>query len=122
MVISGVATAGSIAGGVSEVAFMIQLTVPSIFVSTIYGYSRELEQEADIRAVHALVDAGYSAGEMKNFFEVMQQDHDVDLSKKGFYQDHPKLQDRTRYVGDLAASLQPSTVSPAVEADRYLIE
>ena len=126
IIISGVASAASAASlagvGVAEVPLMIQLAVPSILVSTIYGYSRELEKEADLRSVHALVDAGYSAGEMKNFFEAMQQDHDVDLSKKGFYQDHPKLQDRSRYVGDLAASLQPGTASPAVEADRYLIE
>lgn len=122
MIISGLASAGSIAGGVAEAGLAVLLAVPSIFNSTINGYSRELEQEADLRAVHALVDAGYSAGEMKTFFEVMQQDHDVDLSKKGFYQDHPKLQDRSRYVGDLAATLQPSTASPAIEADRYLIE
>jgi predicted Zn-dependent protease len=122
MIISGLANAGSIAGGVGEVGYLVELTVPSIMNSTIYGYSRELEQEADLRAVHALVDAGYSAGEMKTFFDVMQQDHDVDLSKKGFYQDHPKLQVRSRYVGDLAASLQPRTASPDVEADRYLIE
>ena len=122
MIISGVATAGSMAGGVGEAGLMIQLAVPSIFISTVYGYSRELEQEADLRAVHALVDAGYSAAEMKTFFDVMQVDHDVDLSKKGFYQDHPKLQDRSRYVGDLAASLQPRSETPAVEADRYLIE
>jgi hypothetical protein len=99
-----------------------QFAIPSLLVSSIYGYSRELEQEADLRAVHALVDAGYSAGEMRQFFEVLQQDHDVDLSKKSFYQDHPKLQDRARYVADLATSLRPRNASPAVEADRYLIE
>jgi tetratricopeptide (TPR) repeat protein len=93
-----------------------------MLVSSIYGYSRELEQDADLRAVHALVDAGYSAVEMKRFFELLQQDHDVDLSKKGFYQDHPKLKDRASYVANLAASLGPRTASPAVEADRYLIE
>jgi predicted Zn-dependent protease len=81
-----------------------------------------LEEEADVRAVHALVDSGYSAGEMKTFFDEMQDDHDVDLSKKGFYQDHPKLQDRSRYVGKLAATLQPPSAQTEVEADRYLIE
>ncbi len=122
MIISGVASAYSIAAGVAEAGLMVELAVPSILNSTINGYSRELEQQADLRAVHALVDAGYSAAGMKTFFDVMQVDHDVDLSKKGFYQDHPKLQDRSRYVGNLAASLQTRTASPAVEADRYLIE
>jgi predicted Zn-dependent protease len=123
IILAGAVSAGGLAGGIgNEASLVVQLAVPSILVSTINGYSRELEQEADLRAVHALVDAGYSAREMKNFFDVLQQDHDVDLSKKGFYQDHPKLQDRSRYVGDLAASLKPLTASPAVEADRYLIE
>jgi len=123
IILAGAISAGGIAGGIgNEASIVAQLAIPSILVSTIYGYSRELEEEADLRAVHALVDAGYSAGEMKNFFDVLQQDHDVDLSKKGIYQDHPKLQDRSRYVGELAASLKPRTSSPSVEADRYLIE
>src|SRR5258708_30087483 len=59
---------------------------------------------------------------MKSSFEALQQEHDVDFSNKSFYQDHPKLDDRRRYVGDLAARLKPRTPTPAVEADRYLIE
>src|SRR5882762_10012586 len=50
-------------------------------------YSRELEQDADLRAVYAMVDAGYSAGEMKSSFEALKREHDVDFSKKSFYQD-----------------------------------
>ncbi len=122
-VLAGVASAGGFAGGIGgEISWAFEFAIPSMLVSSINGYSRELEQDADMRAVHALVDSGYSAGEMKKFFEVLQQDHDADLSKKGFYQDHPKLKDRANYVAELAASLRPRTVSPAVEADRYLIE
>ena len=123
IIFAGAVSAGGIAGGIgNEASLIAQLAVPSIMMASMYGYSRELEQEADVRAVHAMVDAGYSAGEMKTFFDALQQDHDVDLSKKGFYQDHPKLQDRSHYVGELAASLQPASANAAVEADRYLIE
>ena len=122
-ILSGAASAGGLAGGIGgEISLLVQFAIPSMLVSSVYGYSRELEQEADFRAVHAMVDANYSALEMKNFFDVLQQEHDVDLSKKSFYQDHPKLKDRSRYVGDLSASLQTSASGPMVEADRYLIE
>jgi beta-barrel assembly-enhancing protease len=123
IVLEGAASLGSLTGGIGvEVAEVADLVIPAIAASTIYGYSRELEQEADLRAVHSLVDTGYSSEEMKNMFDEMQKDHDVDLSKKSFYQDHPKLQDRSKYVGALAASLKAHTDNPMVEADRYLLE
>lgn len=122
-VLAGAASAGGLAGGIGgEISWAFEFAIPSMLVSSINGYSRELEQDADLRAVHAMVDAGYSAGEMKSSFEALQQEHDVDFSKKSFYQDHPKLDDRRRYVGDLAARLKPRTPTPAIEADRYLIE
>ena len=123
IILAGAFSAGGIAGGIgNEAAILVQLAVPSILMASANGYSRNLEEEADLRAVHSLVDAGYSAGEMENLFLVLQQDHDVDLNKKGFYQDHPKLQDRSNSVGKLVASLQPRTAGLSVEADRYLIE
>ncbi len=124
MILVGATSMGGFAGGISGAAslLLVQLAMPSILAATINGYSRGLEEEADLRAVHALVESGYSAGEMKNLFDALQQDHDVDLSKKCFYQDHPKLQDRSQYVSKLAASLQPQTASPEIERIRYLIE
>jgi beta-barrel assembly-enhancing protease len=128
MIIAGVASAGGVAGGavtglfLEPAAITVQLAVPAILLSSVNGYGRQLEEDADLRAVHALVDAGYSTEEMKKLFDLLQQDHDVDLSKKSFYQDHPKLQDRSDYVGKFVASLPPRSAAPAVEADRYLIE
>jgi beta-barrel assembly-enhancing protease len=123
IILAGATSMGGFVAGVGGEAWLVvQLAIPSIVAATTNGYSRELEEEADLRAVHALVDAGYSAREMENLFDVLQQDHDVDLRKRGFYQDHPKLQDRGQYVGKLADSLQSRTATPAVEADRYLIE
>jgi predicted Zn-dependent protease len=128
MITAGVLSAGGLGGGIAaglpltSASAALELTIPAILGASVNGYGRELEQEADVRAVHALVDAGYSAEQMGNLFVVLQQNHDVDLSKQGFYQDHPKLQDRSRYVDKLAASLQPHSATPTVEADRYLIE
>ena len=123
IILTGAASVGGLAVGVGNEAFWaVELAIPSILAASMNGYSRDLEQEADLRAVHALADAGYSAAEMKATFEALQQDHEVDLSRKGFYQDHPKLQDRSRYVGDLAASLQHDSSNAKVEADGFLIE
>jgi beta-barrel assembly-enhancing protease len=123
MVLVGAASVARVTGGIGGAAALtVEMTVPSVLASSTNGYSRDFEEEADSRAVHALVDAGYPAAEMKTLFELMQKDHDVDLSKPGFYQDHPKLQDRGNYVGKLAASLQPGTAGSAVQADRYFIE
>jgi beta-barrel assembly-enhancing protease len=127
MIIAGVVSAGAVAGGavaglaITEGSLVMELTVPAILEASVNGYSKELEEEADLRAVHAVADAGYSPEEMKRLFHLLQQDHDVDLSRKSFYQDHPKLQERSNYVEKLAASL-PTRADPAVEADRYLIE
>lgn len=128
VILEGAISAGGVAGEATVGLIVwpaeatMQLAVPAILHTSINGYGRELEQEADLRAVHALADSGYSTGEMKRLFEILQQDHDVDLSKKSFYQDHPKLQDRSNYVEKLAASLPPPTAAPEIDADRYLIE
>ena len=122
-ILAGATSVGGFAGGIGGGASLLaQLAIPSILKSTIYGYSRELEQEADLRGVQAMAHANYSPVEMKNLFDLLQQDHDVDLSTESFYQDHPKLKDRAEYVGTLVASLHPATGVPMVEADRYLIE
>jgi beta-barrel assembly-enhancing protease len=128
MIAAGVVSAGGIAGEavtgfyLAPAVITVQLTVPSLLESTLNGYGRELEEEADTRAVHALADASYSTAEMQRLFEVLREDHDVDLTKASFYKDHPKLKDREIYAGKLAASLPPPSGSAAVEADRYLIE
>jgi predicted Zn-dependent protease len=121
-ILGSVASMGSYAGGVGGGASVLMgATVPSIVMSTVNGYSRELEREADIRAVHAMVDADYSAEEMAIVFKLLQQSHEVELTQN-FYQDHPKLQDRAAYVSELAGSLHTRTAHPKVESDGYMLE
>jgi predicted Zn-dependent protease len=121
-IIGGVASIGSYAGGVGGgVSILMGAVAPSILASSVNGYSRELEREADIRAVHAMVDADYSAEEMPVVFKLLQQSHEVELSQN-FYNDHPKLQERIGYVSELAGSLHTRTAHPKIESDRYLIE
>jgi predicted Zn-dependent protease len=121
-ILGGIAAAGAAAGGAGGAASLaLGALMPSIFMTSVNGYSRELEREADLRAVHAMVDADYSAEEMPIVFKLLQQSHEEELSQN-FYQDHPKLQDRAVYVSELASSLHTRTAHPKVEADRYLLE
>ena len=122
-ILSGAVSIGGLAGGIGTGAsIMVQLALPSILASSINGYGRELEQEADLRGLQAMTHANYAPAEMKRLFDLLQQDHDVNLSKGSYYKDHPKLKDRGEYVAKQIASMPASTDSPIIEADRFLIE
>jgi predicted Zn-dependent protease len=121
-ILEGAASIGSVAGGEGgAIAELMGIAAPSVLMASVNGYSRDLEREADLRAVQAMVDADYSAEEMAIVFKLLQQSHEVELAKT-YYQDHPKLQDRAAYVNELANSLHSRTAHPKVEADRYLLE
>jgi len=118
-IFSGVAAAGSIEGGAGgAAAVLVGSLTPAILESTIYGYSRELEKEADLHAVGAVNDANYSTEEMIIALKLLDSPHEVDLSG-GFYQDHPKLKDRIAYVSDAVDGLHSRTPHPMVEEERY---
>jgi len=86
--------------------------LPMIVVSTIFGYSRELEHEADVYAVNTLQLQGYDLREFSRGFELLRKGPEVDLSKEPvFWASHPKLADRVQYVATMAAQLQPNNAS-----------
>ncbi len=118
-ILVGAGSLGGGAGGIGgNVVALVGTLIPAILVETIYGYSRELEREADIRAISAMVEADYSTEEMVNTFRLLQTSHEVELSHV-YYQDHPKLQDRVSYVSELANSIHSRTAHPMVEPERY---
>ena len=116
---AGAGQAGGIAGlVVSAVSQMI----PMILVGTIYGYSRELEKEADLRAVAAMFEADYSAEEFPNALKALKNQYEVDLTEgkqRVFYSDHPRLSERIAYVSELVNETRPKTRHPMVEPERY---
>ena len=119
-ILAGVGAAGGGVGGIGGAAAVLMGTlVPAIVESTIYGYSRELEKEADIRAVAAVNQADYSTEEMINAFKLLESSHEVELSHV-FYQDHPKLEDRIAYISDVIHDTGPHTHHPMVEEERYV--
>jgi predicted Zn-dependent protease len=119
-ILAGVGSVGGGAGGIGGAASLLMgALAPAIVESTIYGYSRELEKEADIRAVAAVNQADYSTEEMINAFKLLESSHEVELSHV-FYQDHPKLDDRISYISDVIHDTRPHTHHPMVEEERYV--
>ena len=94
--------------------------LPMIVVETVFGYSRELEHEADAYAVNTLHRRGYDLREFARGFELLRNGPEVDLAKEPvFWASHPKLASRVRYVKDKAAQLQPNATGLLVNADAY---
>jgi predicted Zn-dependent protease len=119
-VLAGVGAAGGGVGGIGGAASILMgALAPAIVESTIYGYSRELEKEADIRAVAAVNQADYSTEEMIAAFKLLESSHEVELSHV-FYQDHPKLEDRIGYISEVIHDTRPHTHHPMVEEERYV--
>ncbi len=93
---------------------------PLILVGTIFGYSREMEHEADVYAVNTLYLHGYDLRQFSRGFELLKKGPEVDLSEEPeFWASHPKLADRVKYVATTAARLQPSPAGWRVEEAAY---
>lgn len=75
-----------------------------IAMSSIFGYSRELETEADNVGFKRLIAAGYDVHEAPRVFELLANEVKVsEIEEKVFYSTHPKLQDRIENYTKLAA-------------------
>ena len=102
--------------------YAIANVVPVMLVVSIYGYSRELEREADLYSVNRLSDSGYDAREVVNVFKLLQKDFEGDRIKL-FYNDHPQLEERIAYVNKViesSAAKRDLSESPASDKRRYL--
>lgn len=82
-----------------------------IAVSSIYGYSRELETEADNMGFSRLVKAGYDPNEAHKVFEHLAKEVKLsEVQESFFYSTHPKLKDRVENFTKLAAQQSGSGV------------
>jgi predicted Zn-dependent protease len=109
--------AGGIGGAASGV---IGGLIPSLIVTTIYGYSRELEHEADVYGLRAMARNGYSPDQMGATFELLKSGYEVQLQKeaRGLYTDHPRLDERIKYVSEMEEKL-PIQGERIVRAGEY---
>lgn len=87
-------------GGAAGLAIDLIATVsPFMLALSVFGYSRELEKEADLEGLKNLSAAGYAPDQMVDAFKVLQKDIEGE-QLNSFYSDHPKLQDRITYISN----------------------
>ncbi len=71
-------------------------------VSSVYGYSRELETEADREGFQMMVNAGYDPREAPKLFEHLRDFiDDEDLKQPFFFSTHPRVVERVNIFNGL---------------------
>src|SRR5215211_38900 len=84
-------------GIVGAVITVVTTVAPFIMMATIYGYSRDLEREADLKGVDMMISAEYSPEEMVNVMKLLDRDIEGENIRL-FYNDHPSLDERIKYL------------------------
>lgn len=84
-------------GIVGAVITVVTTVAPFILMATVYGYSRDLEREADLKGVDIMISAEYSPEEMVNVMKLLDKDIEGDNIRL-FYNDHPALNERIKYL------------------------
>jgi predicted Zn-dependent protease len=90
-----------------------------LFLSSVAGYSRDLEREADREGLTRTVAAGYDAQEAPQLFERLRDWVAAEKIRPGsaFYASHPRLEERIESMRALAAATPSSGKDRG--ADRY---
>jgi hypothetical protein len=76
-----------------------------VLVETVYGYSREMEWQADSDGLKAMAAANYDPHAMADAFALFDQDRTLEFEPYStFYHDHPKLVARQQKAGEFASA------------------
>jgi predicted Zn-dependent protease len=84
-------------GLVGAVIMAVTTIAPFILMATIYGYSRDLEREADLKGVDMMITAEYAPEEMVSVMKLLNEDIEGE-NVRLFYNDHPSLNERIKYL------------------------
>lgn len=104
-------------GGIVGAVITIVTTVaPFIMMATIYGYSRDLEREADLKGIDMMVSAEYPPEELINVMKLLDKDFEGENIRL-FYNDHPALDERIKYLSSYLGA-RANTVTPQMELNR----
>src|SRR5215471_920084 len=82
---------------VGAVIMAVTAVAPFIVMATIYGYSRELEREADLKGIDMMISAEYAPEEMIGVMKLLDKDIEGENIRL-FYNDHPALDERIKYL------------------------
>jgi predicted Zn-dependent protease len=104
-------------GGIAGAAIIVVTTVaPFILMATVFGYSRDLEREADLKGVDMMISAEYSPEEMVNVMKLLDEDIEGENIRL-FYNDHPSLDERIKYLSSYLGA-RADRVTPQMELNR----
>jgi len=105
-------------GAVGAVIMVVTTVAPFIMVATMYGYSRELEREADLKGIDMMISAEYPPEEMIQVMKLLNKDIEGENIRL-FYNDHPSLDERIKYLsGYLGARADKVTPQMALNRER----
>src|SRR2546423_3997220 len=103
-------------GIVGAVITVVTTIAPFIVIATIYGYSRDMEREADLKGIDMMISAEYPAEEMVSVMKLLNKDIEGEEVRL-FYNDHPALDERIRYLSSYLGA-RAETVTPQMELNR----
>jgi predicted Zn-dependent protease len=101
---------------VGAVIMAVTTVAPFIMMATIYGYSRDLEREADLKGIDMMISAEYPPEEMVNVMKLLDKDIEGE-NVRLFYNDHPALDERIKYLSSYLGA-RANTVTPQMELNR----
>jgi len=89
-----------------------------LLVESVYGYSRELESQADQDGLAAMTVAGYNPHAMAAAFELLDQDRTLEYEPQpAFYHDHPQLTKRREEALAFADAHTPASARVGAKMD-----
>jgi predicted Zn-dependent protease len=98
-------TMGVVASGFGSYGDLAYMVGSLGVVSSIYGYSKGLEEQADRFGLNRMYVAGYDPNEAPKLFSMMQRWLEInDIDEPFFFGTHPKLQDRINSYNFLIAN------------------
>lgn len=104
-------------GGIVGAAIQaITMIAPFIIMATMFGYSRDLEREADLKGIDMMISAEYPPEEMVNVMKLLDRDIEGENIRL-FYNDHPALQERINYLSSYLGG-RADKVTPQMELNR----
>jgi predicted Zn-dependent protease len=103
-------------GAAGAVITIVTAVAPFIVLATMFGYSRDLEREADLKGIDMMIAAEYPPEEMVKTMKVLKQDIEGEEIRY-FYNDHPALQERINYLSSYLGA-RADKVTPQMELHR----
>ena len=103
-------------GLVGAVITVVTMVAPFIMMATIFGYSRDMEREADLKGIDMMISAEYAPEEMVNVMKLLNKDIEGENIRL-FCNDHPALDERIKYMSSYLGG-RADTVTHQMELNR----